>query len=49
MFGKDVYAMHSKLCVAAAHAGVLTPAGGEFLVTVVKPVESYESAEQNGL
>jgi hypothetical protein len=49
-WGTDVYTYDSSLCMAAAHAGVITKEkGGTVKVIVVKGLDKYSGSERNGV
>lgn len=50
VWGTDIYTNDSSVCLAAAHAGVITLAdGGMVQVTMLPGEESYEGTERNGV
>jgi hypothetical protein len=50
VWGTDVFTYDSAICVAAVHAGAITPAaGGTVTVTRVSKQDSYEATERNGV
>ena len=48
-WGSDVYADQSSICIAALHAGVITPAGGPVTVKLEPGRRSYAAAKRNGI
>ena len=49
VWGTDLYSGDSSVCVAAVHAGVITPDGGVVRVTGAPGEDSYESSTRNGV
>lgn len=50
VWGTDIYTNDSSVCLAAAHAGVITLAdGGMVKVTMLPGEEEYEGSKQNGV
>jgi hypothetical protein len=50
VWGTDIYTNDSSVCLAAAHAGVITlEDGGMIEVTMLPGEESYEGTERNGV
>jgi hypothetical protein len=50
VWGTDIYTDDSSVCLAAAHAGVITLAdGGTVQVTMLPGEESYQGTERNGV
>lgn len=50
VWGTDIYTADSSICVAAAHAGVITRAeGGRVVVTSLPGQDSYSGSERNGI
>lgn len=47
LHGTDVYPSDSPICVAAVHAGAITPAGGVVRVQLNPGIESYTGSERN--
>jgi len=49
VFGTDVYADLSTICLAAVHAGVITPRGGTVRVVPQPGRNAYSGVERNGV
>ena len=49
VYGTDRYAFNSFICLAAVHAGRLTPAGGFVAVQMVEPRGKLEGSARNGI
>ncbi|MCA9565878.1 MAG: hypothetical protein KC561_20415, partial [Myxococcales bacterium] len=49
LWGTGVYSDDSSVCTAAIHAGVLTSAGGQAVVTIAAGQDAYPSSTQNGV
>jgi hypothetical protein len=49
IWGTDVYTDDSSICLAAVHAGVITPEGGLVLVTIRESQAAYEASTRNGV
>ncbi len=50
LWGTDIYTSDSSLCLAAAHAGVITKEkGGTVKISVVKGLNKYAGSERNGV
>lgn len=49
VWGTMVYSDDSAICAAAIHAGVLTPAGGTAIVTILPGQEAYPASTMNGI
>lgn len=47
--GSSLHPASSSICTSAILDGVLSPSGGEILVTTVGPVEQYTGAAFNGI
>ncbi|HLA63854.1 MAG TPA: LCCL domain-containing protein [Rhodothermales bacterium] len=50
VWGTDTYSDDSAMCVAAVHAGIITPAaGGRVAVTIAPGQDAYTGSERNGV
>ena len=49
VWGSEVYADDSSVCLAAVHAGMMTAAGGKFLVEIRAGMKSYFGTAANGI
>lgn len=50
LWGTDVYMIDSSVCLAAAHAGVITrEKGGKVKVKIVDGLDKYPGSEKNGI
>jgi hypothetical protein len=49
VWGTDIYTNDSNVCVAAIHAGVITPEGGPVLVELAAGQDSYSGTVRNGI
>ncbi|GAB5445685.1 LCCL domain-containing protein [Gymnodinialimonas sp.] len=50
IWGSGVYTSDSPICVAAVHAGLITPsAGGNVVITIAPGQPSYASSTRNGV
>jgi len=50
VYGDGVYTVDSAVCVAAVHAGVISPVkGGNVKLTVVPSQPAYAGSEKNGI
>lgn len=49
VWGSDPYTADSNLCAAARHAGVITDAGGPFVVTIDGKKDKLAGSEKNGV
>jgi hypothetical protein len=49
IWGSTLYTDDSPICVAGAHAGVITRDGGTVVVEMVPGVSSYSAANRNGI
>lgn len=49
VWGTDVYTDDSALCLAAVHAGVITPSGGTITVTRAQPRALYTGTSRHGV